>query len=136
MQAAVDEVLSTNPKATLADIAGRLAALPAAQRAETEVSVALGDPAARAGRVVVAHGALTNGGVDVARAYYAHGVDTVIYIHIAPADLKRLHEDGQGQLIVVGHLVGDALGIEPYVSTLRTQGLQVDVLSHVLAEPA
>jgi hypothetical protein len=114
------------------DVADALAALPAAQRAETEVAVALGKAHARAGRVVVAHGALTNGGYHVARAYFEHGIETVVYIHISPEDLKRLREDGDGQLIVAGHVAGDAFGIQPFVEALRAEGLQVDVLSQVL----
>ena len=133
MQATVDDLLTARPDAMLGDIVEVLAALPAAQRAATEVVVLLGDPADRAGRVVVAHGALTNGGYDVARAYYQHGVDTVVYIHVLPADLERLRADEQGHLVVTGHLVGDAVGIEPYIDALRERGLEVDVLSRVLA---
>lgn len=133
MQRAVDDLLAADPEASLDEVADALAALPAAQRAETEVAVALGDPSARAGKVVVAHGALTNGGYHVARAYFEHGIETVVYIHVSPEDLKRLQESGDGQLIVTGHIVGDAFGIEPYVRTLRARGLQVDVLSRVLS---
>ncbi len=133
MQTTVDETLTVEPEATLGDLVAALAGLPAAKRAETEVTVPLGERAARAGKTVVAHGALTNGGYRVARAYYEHGVDTVIYIHVSPEDLKRLRENGDGQLIVTGHVVGDAFGIEPYVEALRAEGLQVDVLSQALS---
>jgi len=136
MQGTVDDLLAVDPAATLGDVAGALAALPAAQRAETEVAVCLGDPAAPCGKVVVSHGAYTNGGTEIARAFYAHGVDTVVYIHIAPADLQQLRADGRGQLVVTGHLVGDAMGIEPYIRALRARGLTVDALSQVLADPA
>jgi hypothetical protein len=36
-------------------------------------------------------------------------------------------------MIVTGHIVGDAFGIEPYVQALQARGLQVDVLSRVLS---
>jgi hypothetical protein len=136
MQTTVDNLLEDRPDATLAEVIAALAALPAAQRAEIPPQVVLGHPGTRAGRVVVAHGALTNGGYDVARAYFEHGIDTVIYIHIAPADLARLRGHEDGQLIVIGHLLGDAYGIEPYIDALRARGVQVDVLSEVLARPA
>lgn len=133
MQTAVDEALAADPQATLGDLVDALAGLPAAKRAETEVTVPVGDRAAPAGKTVVAHGALTNGGYHVARAYFEHGVDTVVYIHVSPEDVRRLREHGEGQLVVTGHVVGDAFGIAPYVDALRTQGLEIDVLSHVLA---
>ncbi len=131
MQGTIDAALTADPDATLAEVADLLAALPAAERAETDITVPLGDPAADAGKVVVAHGALTNGGYRVAQAYFDHGVDTVVYIHVSPDDLERLRDGERGQLIVTGHIVGDALGIEPYVDTLRIRGLEVDVLSEV-----
>lgn len=132
MQGAVDDVLAADPDASLSDVAGALRALPAAQRAETEVTVVLGDPTARAGSVVVAHGALTNGGYHVARAYFEHDVETVVYIHVSPDDLKRLSNDGGGQLIVTGHVAGDAFGVASYIDALRGRGLRVDVLSDVV----
>jgi hypothetical protein len=134
MQAVVDDVLTAEPEAALSDLVEALCGLPAARRAETAVTVPLGERTARAGKTVVAHGALTNGGYHVARAYYEHGVDTVVYIHVSPEDARRLRDDGAGQLIVTGHVVGDAFGIEPYIAALRARGLQVDVLSRVLSE--
>lgn len=133
MQGRVDEVVKADSEATLSDLVRALAGLPAATRAETDLMVPLGEPAAQAGRTVVAHGALTNGGYHVARAYFEHGVDTVIYIHVSPEDARRLREDEDGQLIVTGHLVGDAFGIEPYIEALRARSLHVDVLSQVLS---
>ena len=136
MQQRVDRVLAERPEATLNELIAALSALPAAQRAKTEVSALLGEPDAPAGKVVVAHGALTNGGYEIARAYFEHGVDTVIYIHIGAAELKKLRQHDEGQLIVTGHLMGDAVGIAPYIKLLREQGLQVDLLSDVLGESA
>lgn len=133
MQAAVDDALEAKPEAALSDLVEALARLPAAQRAETTVTIPLGEPAACAGRTVVAHGALTNGGYHVARAYFDHGVETVIYIHVSPEDVRRLRDHAEGQLIVTGHVVGDAFGIAPMIAALRTRGLTVDVLSQVLA---
>lgn len=135
MQATVDAACAANPALTLGGLVEALAALPAARRAATQVAALLGASDARAGRVVVAHGAYTNGGYGVAQAYFAHGIDTVVYIHIEPGDLSRLREQGRGQLVITGHLVGDAVGIEPYIDALRAAGLTVDVLSDILCDP-
>lgn len=133
MQTTVDTLLTSAPDATLRDVAAVLGMLPAAQRAAVPIEVLLGSPNARAGRVLVCHGAYTNGGYGVARACFEHGIDTVIYIHIAPEDLQALRRDTRGQLIVTGHILGDAFGIAPYIAALRQRGLEVDVLSDVLA---
>jgi len=42
----------------------------------------------------IGHGALTNGGYPVAKACFAHGVDTVVYIHIDYGELQRLRAEG------------------------------------------
>ncbi len=136
MQSTVDEVLADGPAPRVQDLVDALAGLPAARRAETEVTVPLGELTAEAGATVVAHGALTNGGYHVARAYFEHGVDTVVYIHVSPEDVKRLRKHDEGQLIVTGHVVGDAFGIEPYLQALRAEGLQVDDLSQVFSASA
>jgi hypothetical protein len=98
------------------------------KNASTDILVPLGDLDNRAGTVVVAHGAGTNGGYSVAKAYFDHGVDTVIYIHISPADLKKLTEYGQGNLIISGHIASDMVGINPYLRKLRKRGLTIDEL--------
>ncbi len=133
MQSAVDVLLLSAPDATLRDVTTVLGMLPAAQRAAVPIEVLLGEPEARAGKVLVCHGAYTNGGDAVARTCFEHGIDTVIYIHIAPGDLESLRRDRRGQLIVTGHILGDAFGISPYISALRSQGLEVEVLSDILA---
>jgi putative NIF3 family GTP cyclohydrolase 1 type 2 len=105
------------------------------QRAETEMEVRLGQEDNPLGRWVVAHGAGTNGGYPVAKAYFSHGVDTVLYIHISPGDLKRLREDPKLEgrnLIITGHIASDSLGINPYVRRLREEGLEVACIGGVI----
>ncbi|MFQ6013677.1 MAG: hypothetical protein ACE5LS_08595, partial [Thermoplasmata archaeon] len=121
--------------ATVEEGVAALHALPEFGVAETAIAVRLGDAGNPLGRWVVAHGAGTNGGYPVARAYFLHGVDTVVYIHILPADLQRLREapalEGKN-LVVTGHIVSDSLGITPYIQRLREKGLEVVALGGVL----
>ena len=55
----------------------------------------MGEPQAAAERVVVAHGAFTNGVAEVANAYFEHGIDTVLYIHVPYGDLARLRAEAK-----------------------------------------
>jgi hypothetical protein len=68
----------------------------------------------------------------VAKACFAHGVDTVVYIHIDYGELQRLRGEGRGNLIVTGHLAGDSLGFTPFITQLRTRGLEVTTFSGVI----
>lgn len=128
MQAVVDQV---GPDGTLQDVVDALLTIPELAEAPTRPLIKVGTPSARAGKVVVAHGAGTNGGYDVARAYYAHGTDTVIYIHCDPGNIARLRADAKGNLIVSGHIASDLAGIMPYIAELRRRGLEVIGISGI-----
>ncbi|MFI5276625.1 MAG: hypothetical protein ACHQ1E_05115, partial [Ktedonobacterales bacterium] len=126
MQATADEALASNRAATVADLRAALLRLPAFAAARTQMQVALGGWDAPAGRVVVSHGAYTNGGYPVARAYLTHGVDTICCIHFPLEDARRLAAEGvRGNILVMGHIAGDSVGINPYVARLRADGLEV-----------
>ncbi|HEX8728078.1 MAG TPA: hypothetical protein VF739_05630 [Ktedonobacterales bacterium] len=133
MQATVDETLASNRAATVADLRAALLRLPAFAAARTQMQVVLGGWDAPAGRVVVSHGAYTNGGYPVARAYLTHGVDTMCCIHFPLEDAQRLATEGvRGNILVMGHIAGDSVGINPYVARLRADGLEVTTFSGVI----
>ncbi len=133
MQATVDEALAANPAATVADLRDALLRLPEFAAARTQMQVALGAWDAPAGRTIVSHGAYTNGGYHVARAYLSHGVDTICCIHFPLEDAQRLAAEGvRGNILVMGHIAGDSVGINPYVARLRAEGLEVTTFSGVI----
>ncbi|TMI72873.1 MAG: hypothetical protein E6H05_10580 [Bacillati bacterium ANGP1] len=115
--------------ATVGDIVEALSALPEMRAAPTKVQLALGDARNPVSKVVVAHGAYTNGGYPVAHTCFAHGIDLVVYIHIDFGELQRLRAEGRGNLIVTGHLAGDSLGFTPFLRELRKHGLEVTTFS-------
>ncbi len=126
----MDETIqkSIDKDSTVQDVVDALLTLEEFENASTDITVPLGDPESKAGKVVVAHGAGTNGGYSVAKAYFDHGIGTVIYIHINPGELKKLQEYGKGNLIISGHIASDMVGINPYLRELRKRGLTVDEL--------
>jgi hypothetical protein len=80
---------------------------------------------------VVSHGAGTNGGYEIAKTYYEHGIGTVIYIHVSPADLEKLKADGKGNLVVTGHVASDSVGINPFILELEKKGVSVTTVGVV-----
>ena len=124
-----------DPQRTVADLIGALReAFGEFRSAKTQIEVRVGKKTNRLGRVVMSHGAGTNGGTPVAKAYFEHGIDTVLYIHCRPEDSKRLREEygDEKNLIVTGHIASDAIGINPYVERLRAEGLDVTTFSGIL----
>lgn len=113
------------PTQSVADVIGALNTLDEIKRAPIEPEIAVGAPENPAGRVMVVHGAGTNGGYEIARTYFDHGIGTVIYIHLATEAKLKLRQEAEGNVIVVGHLPGDLVGIEPFSALMRERGLEV-----------
>jgi putative NIF3 family GTP cyclohydrolase 1 type 2 len=128
-------VVSLPPRTTIGDLIRRFVETFEEFRvAATRVEAFVGRATHPLGRAVVSHAAGTNGGYAVAKAYFEHGVDTVIYIHCRPDDARRLEaEFGEKKtLVVTGHIASDSVGINPYVDRLRDEGLEVTASSGVL----
>lgn len=118
--------------ATVAEFAEALTAdCPALQAAPTDIEVRVGAADNRLGTVAVHHGAGTNGGADVARSYYDHGVDTVLYIHVSAGDTRELREEygSHKNLIVTGHIASDAVGMNALIDDLEAAGLDCTTIS-------
>ncbi|MFX0065475.1 MAG: hypothetical protein ACFFC7_25160, partial [Candidatus Hermodarchaeota archaeon] len=98
------------------------------KKAKTKVEIAKGAENDSLGNWVFSHGALTNGGFEIAECYYRHGVDTVLYIHINPSDLVKIRELGKGSLVVTGHIVSDSVGINPFLDRLEELGCELTVI--------
>jgi len=107
------------------DVVHALNELPEFKKAVTKIKIRLGRSENLAGRVVVSHGAGTNGGYQVAKTYFKYGIGTVIYIHISSGDLEKLKTEGKGNLIVTGHIASDSVGINPFIHELEKRNVSV-----------
>jgi len=129
MQEHVDSRIKKNSK--VQDVVSALKELEEFKNATTQIKIRLGKAETPAGKVVVSHGAGTNGGYEVAKAYFQHGMGTVVYIHISPADLEKLRAEGKGNLIVTGHIASDSVGINPFIHELRKRKATVTTIGVV-----
>jgi hypothetical protein len=126
MVAAIDDhVVGLDHAPTVQDALDALTTIPELATAETPIMVPVGAVDSPLGKVAVVHGAGTNGGAAVAKAYFAHGVGTVLYIHCNGDEVRRLREDGHGNLIVTGHISSDMIGINRYVTEIEAHGVEV-----------
>jgi len=110
---------------TVQDVVSALKQLAEFRNAVTEIKIRLGKAENRAGKVLVSHGAGTNGGYEIARTYFKHGIGTVVYIHISPGDLEKLKAENRGNLIVSGHVASDSVGINPFIHELEERNVSV-----------
>ena len=124
-----------SPDGTVGDLVERFqSAFVEFRSSATRIEVLVGRRTHRLGRVLVSHAAGTNGGYAVGKAYFEHGIDTLVYIHCRPDDAQRLESEfgGSKSLVVTGHIASDSVGINPYVDRLRREGLDVVTASGVL----
>jgi hypothetical protein len=110
---------------TVQDAVSALKELTEFKKAVTKIKIRLGKAENPAGKVVVSHGAGTNGGYEIAKTYFNHGIGTVVYIHISSADLEKLKVENMGNLIVTGHIASDSVGINPLIHELEKKNVSV-----------
>jgi hypothetical protein len=99
----------------VSDIVKSIGKIPEFRHAATKVRVRFGNQNNKAGHWTLVVAAGTNGGFNIAKAYFQHGVSTVIYLHI---------EKLEGNLVVMGHLGGDSIGLNGLAERLENLGIE------------
>jgi putative NIF3 family GTP cyclohydrolase 1 type 2 len=109
----------------VSDIIKSISKIPEFRHAATKVQVRFGNQNNKAGRWTLVVAAGTNGGFHIAKAYLQHGVSTVIYLHIDYGELTKMREEKlEGNLIVMGHLAGDSIGLNGLAERLEDLGIE------------
>jgi putative NIF3 family GTP cyclohydrolase 1 type 2 len=95
--------------------------------------VALGSVRNSVGRAVLILAAGTNGGYRIAKLYFENNITTVIYLHVDPGEVARLKaEKLKGNLVILGHLAGDSIGLNALADKLEQSGVQTVRLGIIL----
>ena len=125
MRKIIYEAIISGKTESVSQIIDSIANIPEFSRAETKIMVCHGDREAKAGRWALVVAAGTNGGFHIAKEYYKHDVSTVIYLHIDSNELLRFRQENlQGNLVVLGHLAGDSIGLNVLSEKLEEKGIQ------------
>jgi putative NIF3 family GTP cyclohydrolase 1 type 2 len=99
--------------------------IPEFKKAVIRPIVVLGSTKSNVGRVALVVAAGTNGGYPIAKLYYEHGISTVIYLHIDPVDAAKLNDEKiRGNLIILGHLAGDSIGLNALADKIELEGVE------------
>ena len=125
MRRTIFEKIQSGRTEYVSDIVRSVSSIPEFRHAATRVRVRYGSEKNRAGHWALVIAAGTNGGYSVAKAYFEHGIDTVIYLHVDYSDLTKMREDKlKGNLVVLGHLAGDSLGLNALADRLEEIGVE------------
>jgi hypothetical protein len=97
--------------------------IPEFRNALTRIKLVHGNLRNETGRWILVLAAGTNGGI--AKLYYEYGTSTVIYLHVDHDDAKKIHDEKlKGNLIVLGHLAGDSIGLNALSDRLEGFGVE------------
>lgn len=109
----------------VSDIVKSIEEIPEFRNSHTRIKVCYGSKKNKIGRWALVIAAGTNGGFPIAKAYFEHGISTVIYLHIDYKDLTKMYEEKlEGNLIILGHLAGDSIGLNALANRLEEKGLE------------
>ncbi len=121
----VDTLASNNIEKT-SDIIDSINKIPEFAKADTQPLVVYGATDNIINRYAVVIAAGTNGGAEIAKLYFGAGIDAVVYLHISNEELAKLKASNiDGNLIILGHLAGDSLGLNILADRLEEEGLRV-----------
>lgn len=110
----------------VSDIITSIKTIPEFNKADTEPLVVYGDADNDVNRYAVVIAAGTNGGAEIAKLYFVADVDTVVYLHISNEELGKLKTSTiDGNLVILGHLAGDSLGLNIFADRLEEEGLEI-----------
>lgn len=136
LQAKIDAAVQKNPHMKLGEVLKLIQELPEARYARDIYGISpyvfLGDFDSEASRSVFVHGALSAPNPNIIKFYWENGFRTVIILHNDFDNLELLGKEGQGNLILTGHFVGDSLGFTPFIRALRQRGLEVVCMGGVI----
>lgn len=119
------KIQDENPN-LVSDLVTTLEDIPEFKNAATKIQVSYGQHNSNVGKWVAVIAAGTNGGFQITKNYFENGISTVLYFHIDYNDLVKLSESKiQGNLIILGHLAGDSIGLNALASNLENEGIQV-----------
>ncbi|NPV88902.1 hypothetical protein HPY42_05300 [Coprothermobacteraceae bacterium] len=122
IQSAVDKVLPA-PMHRVVDVINALDPFPYSPVKAEQI---MGDPDLVVDRAPVLIGAFTNGGYDVAKVWYSHGIPALIYMHVNPADFRKIKSEFSDKaLVLTGHMPGDYVGALIFLRELKKRGLQI-----------
>ena len=125
MRRTIAQVIKNRSPEKVSDLIGAVSSIPEFRNSEVKPAIRIGRPNSRLGKHALVIAAGTNGGYGIARAYFEAGVDTVIYLHMDYGELTKLRETNlAGNLVVLGHLPGDSVGMNGLSSKLESKGIE------------
>lgn len=126
MRRVILRTLKDSKLTKVSDLIKTLEKIPEFKNSLTRIAVYNGKPTNSLGNWVLVIAAGSNGGYEIAKSYFENGISTVIYLHIDYGELVKLRTDNRNwNLIVLGHLAGDSIGMNAICNELEKLKISV-----------
>lgn len=133
LQERIDQRLGEISAPTLADVRDAALALPSFAQARVTPQPVLGEWTAPAGKVAVLDSDWGPPSREEVSAYFKHGIRTLCCVDYPLADALALSQEGYtGSILTLGRIAAESVGVLPYVTRLRDEGIEVATFAGVL----
>lgn len=124
-----------SPEASVGALLELLSVIPEMKGSLMKPEVWIGAAENPVGRYTVAIAGGTNGGYPVFRTYFEAGVNTILAMHIDPAEFAKLQAAAPPgcNLVITGHMATDSIGINRLIAGVEAEGLAVTRTSGIIA---
>jgi len=123
---------AVQPKSKVQDLVDALMTIPEYQNALTKPMVRVGAAGDYCGKPYVIMAGGTNGGPNVAKAYFEAGIGTLVSMHVPDDVVRAVREQNIGNWIVAGHMASDSIGINILIGELEKRGCEVVRLNGIM----
>jgi len=143
IQRELDARFKQKPYALLSEIVDALKEFPECKAWSLEPKAVVGEPKDHAGRILVALKGLSEGGLGdgympkcddsaIMKAYFRNGVGTLVLAYLGDEEKKAIKEQKVGNVVVMGHMPMDSVGMNRIIAEWEKQGVQVDKFCGIL----
>lgn len=118
--------IESRPYEFIHQILSSLNEIPEFYNSSTAILIPLGSPINKTEKWKVVIAAGTNGGYAIAKEYYLNNISTIIYLHIDPTEAEKLRKEFENRnLLVLGHLSGDSIGLNALANLIEKRNVEV-----------
>lgn len=132
VEALLEERLSSEPPARLSDVMEVLYSIPECALSISPPAIYVGSEGDYAGKPTALFSHIAAESPSIATALFDAGVGTLILPYAAESVIAAVKEQNIGNLIVLGHVTADSIGMNTLLQELERQGMEVIRFSGII----
>lgn len=143
IQQDLDAHFLDKPFTPLSQVVDVIKEFPECKAWSLEPKIIIGDPKDHAGRILVALKGLSESSFNdgympecddsaIMKAYFKNGIGTLVLAYLGDKEKKAIQEQKIGNVVIMGHMPMDSVGMNKIIAEWEKQGVQVDKFCGIL----